>query len=340
MELSSGQSISMKSQLRTGILIAVMVLSVGGLAALCILRALGSAPTLSEVAALARAGEFKRAQTLLARYLRAHPQDTRACLLMAELTTEPANPHPEIALEHLGTIVPDTPKQAALVKFYEGKARLQQERYDLAERCWKEALDLDPTVPEAGWALFNLLGLEVLESALRRYPDSPEVWEAWLTGLADAFQPQKLAEEFARMPKSLSAHERFARYAGMIAQNAGDWPAAIRAYRRAFAFEPYNGVVGYRFCALLRQGGEHAEREHIERIYRAYQEAFKRMRAVYDAALSEKTLGLKPDAELYQRLAALRETMGRGDEARGWHRLVIRDSPDNAVSLAALERLQ
>lgn len=400
-------------------LIAVLVLTGAGLSALCILRALGSVPTLSEVAALARAHQFKQAQATLSRYLRAHPHETRARLLMAEIATETANPQPEIALEHLGMIRPDTPRLAALVKFFEGKARLQQERYDLAEACWKEALDLDPAVPEAGWALFNLLdlearvpeahrlgmrmhdvepdprdrvrillelaridvenaapgsqvlifepfvkqhpenlrltlvlglalvrdsrgeqGLEVLESAMRRYPDSPEAWEAWLTGLADAFQPEKLAEEFARMPKSLTVDGRFARYAGMIAENARDWPAAIRAYRRAFAFEPYNGVVGYRYCAVLRQGGDRAEREHVERSYRAYQEAFKRMRGVYDEALAEKSLGLEPHPQLYQRLADLRETMGRCDEARAWHRLVIHDSPDNVVSLAALERLK
>jgi tetratricopeptide (TPR) repeat protein len=415
----SKSSISMKSRLRYGILIAVTMLFVSGMAALIIRRALGPTPSLSEVRALARARQFNRAQALLARYLRAHPQNTGARLLMAQITTEPTNLHPEIALDHLGIIQPDTSKQAASAKFFKGKARYQQGRYDLAEACWKEALDLDPTVPEAGWALFNLLdlesraeeahrlgmrmhdvepdprdrvrillelsridnenvapgsqvlifetfvkqhpeslplalalglalvhdsrgdeGVEVLKNALRRYPDSPEAWDAWLRGLADSFQPEKLAEEFARMPKALATDSRFAKYDGMIAEGARDWPAAIRAYRRAFAFEPYNGVVGYRFCFVLRQGGDRAELERIDRTYRAYQEAFKQIRAVYDEALSDQTLGLEPHAELYQRLADLREKMGRSDEARAWHRLVVRDSPDNAVSLAALARLK
>ena len=56
--------------------------------------------------------------------------------------------------------------------------------------------------------------------------------------------------------------------------------------------------------------------------------------------LAIKTLGLKPHPELYQRLADLREKMGRLDEAQAWHRLVLRDSPDDALSLAALERLK
>jgi hypothetical protein len=32
--------------------------------------------------------------------------------------------------------------------------------------------------------------------------------------------------------------------------------------------------------------------------------------------------------------------MGRFDEARAWHQLVLRDFPDNTLSLAALERLK
>ena len=53
-----------------------------------------------------------------------------------------------------------------------------------------------------------------------------------------------------------------------------------------------------------------------------------------------KALGLTPHPELYQFLAELREKMGRFDEARAWHRLVLRDLPENAVSLAALDRLK
>ena len=44
--------------------------------------------------------------------------------------------------------------------FFEGKARYQQGRYDLAEVAWTEALRLDPLVPEAGWALIALLDKE------------------------------------------------------------------------------------------------------------------------------------------------------------------------------------
>ena len=57
---------------------------------------------------------------------------------------------------------------------------------------------------------------------------------------------------------------------------------------------------------------------------------------LYYETIAIKTLGLIPHPKLYQRLADLRENMGRIDEARAWHRLVLRDSPGDALSLAAL----
>ena len=137
----------------------------------------------------------------------------------------------------------------------------------------------------------------------------------------------------------------------MVAQHSQDLPRAVRAYRRAFAFEPYNQGVIYRFRAVLGQAGETAEFQRINRYYNDFKDAFLQMRGNYfetadrteDPKLCEKdfkqtrgayfevraikTLGVKPHPELYQRLADLREKMGRIDEARAWHRLVLRDSP-------------
>jgi tetratricopeptide (TPR) repeat protein len=423
--------------------VAALLLSIGGIAALAIRHKHASTPKLDEIRTLARARQFSQAQTLLDRYLQIYPKNNQARLLMADLTTEPTNAHPELALHHLRAIQPDTQQHAALVWFFEGKARYQQKRYDLAESCWTEALRLDPVVPEAGWALVDLLdkegrtdeahrlgmrlyeierdprdrvkillemsrldietpdplsqvvlfeplvkqhpenlslavtlglaltrvnrseeGIEVLREALRRHPDSPEAWDAWLTGLYQASESDELAREFARVPKSLAANPRFAKHEGMIAQIAQNWPAAARAFGRAFAFEPYNWGVCYRLLFVLRQAGDKAEYEHIHRNYELYKGAYKQMRGsyferfepkeassfnaedvtqqpgAYYELLTIKTLGLRPYPELYQRLADLREKMGRPDEARAWHRLVLRDSPDNATSLAALARLK
>jgi hypothetical protein len=67
---------------------------------------------------------------------------------------------------------------------------------------------------------------------------------------------------------------------------------------------------------------------------------FRQERGDYYETLSIKSLDLTPHPELYQRLGNLREKMGRLDEARARHRLVLRDSPDNVLSLAAFERLK
>jgi tetratricopeptide (TPR) repeat protein len=355
----------------------------------------------------------------MARYLQAFPGDDRAHLLMAQFAMDRPDAQPQFALDHLRRIRTSTRKEAAVVRFSVGKAQYQQQRYDLAESCWKEALELDPTVPEAGWALVDLLefearaeeahrlgmrlfevepdprdrvrlllemsrldidrvapgsvvqvfepvwrqhpaclplalavglalvhnsqsaeGIEVLRDALQRRPDSAEAWDAWLTGLDEGYQPDLLRREFARLPRSLAADPRFAKHEGNVAQGARDWLGAVKAYRRAYAFEPFNGVVLYRLRMALRAAGETAELHHADQLLTVYQNALKQLRPAYAEAFAIKTLGLEPRPELYHGLAGLREQMGRFDEARAWHRLVLRDVPNDAKSLAALARLE
>jgi tetratricopeptide (TPR) repeat protein len=300
-----------------------------------------------------------------------------------------------------------------------GKARYQQKRYDLAETCWKEALEIDQTVPEAGWALIDLLdlegrseeahrlgmrlfevepdpgdrarlllemsrldiervaagsvvqlfepvwrqhpahlplalavglalvrnsqsdeGIDVLRDALKRHPGSAEAWDGWLTGLDESFQPDLLSREFAHLPESLAADPRFAKHEGTVAQAARDWPRAVKAYRRARAFEPFNAVVLYRLRMALAAAGETAELHGADQLLTVYRNARSQMGPAHAEAVAIKTLGLAPRTELYQRLAGLREQMGRLDEARAWHRLVLRDVANDALSLAALARLK
>lgn len=400
-------------------LIPAGLLALVGAGAVALWRGPRSAPSLDEICALARQHQFDRAEDLMTRYLRIFPGDNRAHLLMAQFALDRSDPEPQRALDHLGEIQPRTSREAAVVRFSKGKAHYQQQGYILAESCWKEALKLDPVVPEAGWALLDLLdfegraeeahqlgmrlyesepdprdqvrlllemsrvdidkiapgsqvqvfepvwkqnpgnlllgvavglalvhdsqsekGIEVLRTVLQQHPDSAQAWDGWLTGLDDGFQPDLLRREFARLPQALGTDPRFAKHEGAVAQSARDWPRAIAAYDRAHAFEPYNGVVLYRLRMALRAVGETADFHRIDQLLTTYQTAFKQMRAVYTEALSAKTLGVAPHTELYHQLATLREQLGRFDEARAWHRLVLRDIPDDALSLAALARLK
>lgn len=400
-------------------IILLGLLALVGAGAVFLWRGLQGPPALEDIIALARQRRFDRAQQLMDRYLRASPDDARAHLMMAQFAMDRPDPQPRRALAHLARIHARTPAEAAIVRFSEGKAHYQEKRYDLAEACWNEALTLDPTVPEAGWALLDLLdfqgrmveahrlgmrlyqvepnprdrvrllleliridldkpapgsqvqvfepvarqvpeslplaiaaglalihdsrsedGVEMLAEALRRHPDSAEAWDAWLTGLDDAYRPDRLREEFGRLPKPLAADPRFARHEGAAAQGARDWPRAVDAYRRAAAFEPSSGAVLYRLRLALRSVGDAAEQARIDALLADRQEASGRMREVYEEARTTPTLGLQPHTDLYHRLAQLRERLGRFDEAREWHRLVLRDLPGDPVSLAALARLK
>jgi len=98
--------------------------------------------------------------------------------------------------------------------------------------------------------------------------------------------------------------------------------------------------VLYRLRMALRAVGKAAEFHRIDELLTGYQTAFKQMRAVHGEALAVKTLGVAPHPELYHRLATLREQMGRFDEARAWHHLVLRDLPEDPLSLATLARLK
>jgi tetratricopeptide (TPR) repeat protein len=207
-------------------------------------------------------------------------------------------------------------------------------------------------------------GIELLRNAVAHHPDSPEAWDAWLKSLALTPEVELLASEFRRLPHALASDPRFAKHEGMVAHYSQDLAAALRAYRRAFAFEPYNQGVIYRFRAVLAQAGETAEFERVNQYYSTFKDAFMQLRGNYfespdraeDPAIHEKdfkqsrgayfevraikTLGVEPHPRIYQRLADLREKMGRADEARAWHRQVLRDDPEDAVSLAALKRLK
>ena len=85
-------------------------------------------PNLGAICALAREGQFDRAQELMARYLQAFPTDNRAHLLMAQFAMDRPDAQPEFALDHLARIRSSTPKEAAVVRFSVGKAHYQQKR--------------------------------------------------------------------------------------------------------------------------------------------------------------------------------------------------------------------
>src|SRR5262249_19005394 len=80
--------------------------------------------------------------------------------------------------------------------------------------------------------------------------------------------------------------------------------------------EVFNGLWQAR-----RAAGRLQEAEQFGRKIQAARKARAQLRAVYDEANADKTLGIAPHPDLFHRLADLRELMGREDEALAWHSL-------------------
>jgi hypothetical protein len=91
---------------------------------------------------------------------------------------------------------------------------------------------------------------------------------------------------------------------------------------------------------VLRVVGRIDQAEQFDRKVRAAQSARDEILALYQQADAEQDLGIVPHPELYHRLADLRERMGRIDEAVAWHHVVLKQSPKDPISHAALLRLQ
>ena len=182
-------------------------------------------------------------------------------------------------------------------------------------------------------------GLELLARLAHDHPGEADAWEAWLTGLDDAGEIEALESAFGELPATLAGRPRFARHEARLAQERGDFAAAIAAYRNALAVTPGDQAIEYRLARALRLAGDIAGAEAIERERQNYLAASHDVRPLYDEANAIPDLGTVPRPDLYRRIADLRERMGLNKEALAWNRLILRDQPDDSPSLAAIERL-
>src|SRR5262245_54742773 len=117
--------------------------------------------------ALTASRRFESAEVMLNDYLRRVPDDPEARSLLAQLLLERPAPAGEAlerdaqhALDLLRKAITDDPARRALVRMYEGKALKRLDRWGACEAAMREALTIDPTVPEAGWILLDLYYLE------------------------------------------------------------------------------------------------------------------------------------------------------------------------------------
>ena len=120
----------------------------------------GPGPNLLGLDALLATRQFDAAEKKLADFLAANPENVQAHMLMAQVSLNRDPQKPELALEHLAKVRGGDRSLRALVKLNEGKALSALEDHSKAEEAWREALRIDPTVPEAGWALLSLYYVE------------------------------------------------------------------------------------------------------------------------------------------------------------------------------------
>jgi tetratricopeptide (TPR) repeat protein len=183
-------------------------------------------------------------------------------------------------------------------------------------------------------------GIATLREVVRRRPDDPEAVDALLTGLDDADRPEELAAEVGRLPPALAGDPRFARHLGRAAQARRDWDAAARAYRRAWEYRPHDIETLFRLDLVSRNARDVARDEALAGLKKSTQAARVAEPGLYAEADGKKNFGNVPDPGLYRRLAANRERLGRRDEARAWHLLILRDFPDDPISKAEADRLK
>jgi tetratricopeptide (TPR) repeat protein len=173
-----------------------------------------------------------------------------------------------------------------------------------------------------------------------RHPAAADAWNALLLGLDESRRLDELASSLARLPTTIAGDPRIDRYRGAIAQERHDWSTAADAYLRAWRADPPDLQVLYRFDRVLRAAGRRQEADALEPRVRDSIAARDQALAVDREANAVTTLGVAPHHELYQRIADLRERMGLPEESLAWHRLVLRDRPEDPVSRAAVARFE
>lgn len=152
------------SRIRTASLALLIMGLVGSGAALVLIDRSRGVESLDGLAPLLRARRLDEVEGRLRDYLRRHPRSVQANLLMAQVALDREDQQPDLALAHLTRIATADRGTLAIVRLNEGKAYSALGRNDRAESAWREALQLDPRVPEAGW---DLLGLYYVQGRRR-----------------------------------------------------------------------------------------------------------------------------------------------------------------------------
>ena len=360
--------------------------------------------------------DYPAAVALLESQVDRAPEDLTSRYLLAELLLERPDGGDstpievcEAVLAHLARVRENPPPgvEPARLAAYRGKALYRLDRWDQAEETFLEALEIDPTVPEAAWWLLEIyyledrprearelvlrllptepdpvdrakslllqlmrndvirldtktcleifhrvveasprsvgprialgrnhirdsdleLGLRVLETVADENPRDPDALDALLSGLHDAGHLEEFLERFEGLPDEFKSAPRFARHAGLVAENRGDWESAIASYRIALEFDPADSSLYIPLSRGLQFTGRDAEAKALVTMRAVQRAAEIGELALYEEANAVPDLGLAPLPDLYHRLAEARAATGHPSEAAAWR--AIADSSTN-----------
>ena len=191
-----------------------------------------------------------------------------------------------------------------------------------------------------------------LKGLVQRHPSDPACLDGLLFAMAKVGDLEGMGKALEGLPKEVAADRRFARYRGLLAENARDPNGAIAFYKTALEIDPSDREILHRLgeSQKLANKTEDAEKTksreadieaaRVELRGIKGQEAQEGKIGLFEDAMSRPNFGKNPDLSLYKSLAAIRERMGHPDEARAWHKLVLREAPEDAASLEAVGRLE
>ena len=188
-------------------------------------------------------------------------------------------------------------------------------------------------------------GLDILRRVVAKAPDAPDALQALLSGLWESQQTEAFVKATERIPSAWATSTPFAGQIGRAAYARHDWPAAIKALRRASDAESHRVDLAYLLARALRLGGEEAEATRIDarlillrRNRDELLEAYKRLFDARDAAkpdmresldfaggasVAGQALVSRHDPDLLRRFATLCESIGFPDQARAWRSALV-----------------
>ena len=144
-------------------------------------------------------------------------------------------------------------------------------------------------------------GLEILSKTAAQHAEDSRASEAYLKGLVDAGEIDRLQNAIAELPESFANDRCFDVARGWAASKRGDWVEAARCFQSAWEADPSDSTTAYRLRLALKISGQGSELEKLAPLIEATAEARDRLRVLYDTIDALPDLAASSSARVVQR---------------------------------------